>query len=565
MKKFLVIIISAIFITLGIHAQTSVNKDGSIKFRGNVAIFVDSKSYTFQNGKAVKSVNPETTAKLKSTLRTIAMLQFQKIAFGIVNRDDEANRQVEELIEENKLEDYLDGVSAKAKNEGADYLYLVEAVIYGENDAAAQIEISTRLMNVENNMGYHSFFRSNAVALNNEESDKKEVSKIVKQFSSSLENTLMNIFPEQYFIQKANGKELTLGAYQPNGRILPSDKFYAFNFQKANMQIGASAVPIQVLENVAICQNATLKNGQLTVSANKQISNTSNIVLFRNVAQPAFQGVNQMTMTFFGLNNNKDTFDGMIKGRINNAMFDAITRHPGLQLIEHDHLASLKKERELQKSEDFIDGHVVEQMKAIGAMYLLKLEDYQRSNAKVSLKLSLISVEQNKILRTVDVNSSIDNIENEMYKQLCERIAYPCVVKKIGKDKLELASVLSLTDGDDCILELTKAIKNPMTGEVSYNRNDVCTLKFENYMGNKSIMTIDKMFSKGDLSDIEKNSLSGLVTFRIDGSKIKSDVSSKTDVQQKAGKEKEPKKEKKNSIFKNLGKSLLNNMTIRTK
>lgn len=561
--KQLLVIISAIFITLGIHAQTSVNKDGSIKFRGNVAIIVDSKSYTFQNGKAVKSVNSETTTKLKKTLRAIAMLKFQNIAFGIVNRDDEANRQVEELIEENKLEDYLDGVSARAKNQGADYIFLVEAVTYGENDATAQIEISTRLMNVENNMGYHSFIRSNAVELNNEESTRKEVTKIVKDFSSSLQNTLMNIFPEQYFIQNANGKELTLGAYQPNGRVLPSDKFYAFSFQKANMQMGTSSVPIQVLENVAICQNATLKNGQLTVRADKQISNTSNIVLFRNVAQPAFCGTNQMTMTFFGLNNNEDTFDDIVKGRINNAMFDAITKHPGLQLIEHDHLVSLKKERELQKSEDFIDGHTVEQMKAIGAMYLLKLENYQRADARVNLRLSLISVEQNKILRSIDVVSSIDNIENELYKQLCERIAYPCVVKRIGKDKLELTSVLSLTDGDDCILELTKAIKNPMTGENSYNRNDVCNLKFENYMGNKSIMTIDNIFSKEDLSNIANNSLSGLVTFRIDGSKIKSDVSSKTDVQEKA--RKEVKKEKKNSILKNIGKSLLNNVTVKTK
>lgn len=43
------------------------------------------------------------------------MQKFQNMCFGIVNRDDEATKQVEELIEENKLEDYLDGISAKAK------------------------------------------------------------------------------------------------------------------------------------------------------------------------------------------------------------------------------------------------------------------------------------------------------------------------------------------------------------------------------------------------------------------------------------------------------------------
>ena len=305
-----------------------------------------------------------------------------------------------------------------------------------------------------------------------------------------------------------------------------------------------------------------MKNGQLTVKSDRQVANPSNIVIFRNVAQPIFQGTNQMTMTFFGLDSNDNTFDGLVKDRINNAMFDAITKHAGLQLVEHDQLVSLKKERELQKSEDFIDGHVVEQMKSIGAMYLLKLEDYQRNDAQVSLKISLISVEQNKILRTVDVVSSIDNVESEMYKQLCERIAYPCAVKKVGKDKIQVTSVLSFTEKDDCILQLTKAVQNPMTREVSYNRVDVCSLKFDTYMGNRCVMAIDKIISKEDLSDIEAYSTQGLVTIRVNGANVESNINSKTEVQQKI--EKEEKKQKTKETLRNIGRSLFNNTTVRT-
>ena len=554
--------IGTLMFVLGVHAQTAVNKDGTIKFRGNVAIFVDSKCYTFNNGQAVKSIDDGTSTLLKTSLRAIAMEKFQNISFGIVNRDDEATRQVEELIEENKLEDYLDGISVRAKNQGADYLYLVRAIVYGENDAAGQIEISTRLMNVQNNFGYHSFFRSDAVSFNDADKMRKSVANLVNAFSSSLESSLMNIFPEQYFITQANGKELTLGAYQPNGKIMPTDKFYAFNFQKDNLQLGTSAVPIQILNNVAIGQNPTMKNGQLTVKSDRQVANPSNIVIFRNIAQHIFQGTNQMTMTFFGLDSNDNTFDGLVKDRINNAMFDAITKHAGLQLVEHDQLVSLKKERELQKSEDFIDGHVVEQMKSIGAMYLLKLEDYQRNDAQVSLKISLISVEQNKILRTVDVVSSIDNVESEMYKQLCERIAYPCAVKKVGKDKIQVTSVLSFTEKDDCILQLTKAVQNPMTREVSYNRVDVCSLKFDTYMGNRCVMAIDKIISKEDLSDIEAYSTQGLVTIRVNGANVESNINSKTEVQQKI--EKEEKKQKTKETLRNIGRSLFNNTTVRT-
>ena len=114
--KQIIFFISTLFVVLGLHAQTAVNEDGSIKFRGNVAIVVDSKCYTFSDGVAVKTVDNGTSAALKTSLRAIAMQKFQNMCFGIVNRDDEATKQVEELIEENKLEDYLDGISAKAKN-----------------------------------------------------------------------------------------------------------------------------------------------------------------------------------------------------------------------------------------------------------------------------------------------------------------------------------------------------------------------------------------------------------------------------------------------------------------
>jgi len=551
-----------VFISIALlsFSQTAVNKDGSIKFRGNVAILVKSRYYTFQNGNAVKCVDDESKTFLETTLRAISMEKFQNICFGIVNRDDIASKQVEELIEENKLEDYLDGISVRAKNQGADYLYLVEAVIYGEDDASAQIEISSRLMNVENNLGYHSYYRSKAVALNNEEQMRKDISKLVKTFSLSLENTLMQIFPEQYYITKAEGKNWYLGAYQPNGRIMPTDRFYAFNFQKENMNIAQDVAPIQVLDNIAVCQNASLSNGQLVVKSNTQVQNTSNIVLFRNVPQPIFQGANQMTMTFFGLNNDNESYDGLTKGRINNAVFDAITRHPGLQLIEHDHLPSLKKERELQKSEDFLDGHVVKQMKAIGATYLLKLENYVRNEGKVSFKMSFISVGQNMIVRTIDVVTSIDNIEDEMYKQICERIAYPCVVKKIAKNKYELSSAISLQTGNDCILAMTKAIQNPMTGETSYNRTDVCSAKLEKYMGNKCIVSIDKVFSADDLSSLEQISQTGLVTLRIDGTKIRSDIDYKTDVQRQINKQEKRKKVK--ETLRGIGKSLFGNAKI---
>ena len=103
MKKN-VLTFALLFVTLCSFAQTAVNKDGTLKFKGNVAIIVNSRYYTFQNGKVIKAVDDEIAKTMKTVLRTLVMEKFQNLGFGIVNRDDEASRQVEELIEENKLE-----------------------------------------------------------------------------------------------------------------------------------------------------------------------------------------------------------------------------------------------------------------------------------------------------------------------------------------------------------------------------------------------------------------------------------------------------------------------------
>lgn len=480
MKKVTLFLLCMLLST-ALFSQNSVNADGTLKFRGNVAIIVEGRSFTFQDGRYIQQVDDEVMSALKTTLRTLIMQKFQDVNFAVVNRDNDAFEKVSQLLHENKLEDYLDGISISAKNQGADYLFLVDITNYGENNEAAQFEISTRLINVENNMGYHTFYRSDAIVMGNETDVQKKVRQMIHDFTISFEDFLLGTFPEQYYIAKADGKTWYLGAYQPTGRILPSDKFYAFKFSKENMEIGQTSTPVQVLKKVATCTKPTLNGGYLQVTSDKTESNTSDIVLFRNNSQPAFQGVNQITVTFFGLDYDNKSYDGLAKNRINNAIFSAITRHPGLQLIEHDLIKDLQAERELQKSEDFIDGHVVEQMKAIGAQYLIHLESYGRDNAKIKLKLSLISVDENRIIKSVDIITSIDNIENEMYKQICDRISNYCTIKPLGKNNLEMTSIISLAEGDDCILSKTKEIHNPITGEVSYSNVDLCKATVKEY------------------------------------------------------------------------------------
>lgn len=79
-------------------------------------------------------------------------------------------------------------------------------------------------------------------------------------------------------------------------------------------------------------------------------------------------------------------------------LIEKIVANATLTLVERDKLLVLHKEKELQKSEDFIDGKVVEQGKAMGAMFIFE------PKIDVSNKIFLLKV--------IDVEKgSVSNIE----------------------------------------------------------------------------------------------------------------------------------------------------------
>lgn len=519
MKKIL-FFLCAIMTSLMSFAQTAINADGTIKYRGNVAIMVTSHSFTFENGQFKKINEDSEISQLKSALNALAIQKFGNSCFGIVNRDNEAYANVRKALEEQKLEDYINGFSVQAKGEGADCLFLSDITMYTENNAA-QIFLSCRLINIANNTGYHYSMRSNAFPATSQEGITNEIRSLISQYEKFLYQAIIDVYPEQYAIAKAEGKKLYLQAYQPNGRILATDNFHAFKFAQESLKLAQGAQPVQVLQRVGTASEATPAGGYCMVKSNKAIAPSNDIVLFRELAEPKLTA-GPMTMTYFALTYEPNTRLGFIKNRVNNAVYEAMTSHPGAVLIEQEHLPELKKERELQKTEDFIDGHVVEQMKAIGAQYMFHIEDFTITGNQVSFQLSMISVAQNRILRTVKVTSSIDNIENEMYKQICERMAYPCNITPIDKKNLVVLSGWSLPAGSKFIIQANKQMKNPVTGEVSYSKVQVCKCTVTEYMGNKFTAKVSEVLSEDDYKDLSQYSQSGAATIMMDGSEIPS-------------------------------------------
>lgn len=195
MKRLMFLLVLSISFVAQTLAQTATNADGSIKFRGNVAVIANCEMFDFIDGKAIPSNAERKVAMddMATALRTLSQAKFGDIAFGIVNRDDNAMKQVMSVLGENKLEDYINGYSVQAKNQGADWLFIINLTLLNYDNLNGQIFLDSRLVNVENNLGYHHHYAS---PLFNVIQMTEQASKITKDFTKDLEAFLFTIFPE---------------------------------------------------------------------------------------------------------------------------------------------------------------------------------------------------------------------------------------------------------------------------------------------------------------------------------------------------------------------------------
>ncbi|MCH5308868.1 MAG: hypothetical protein J1E58_03325 [Prevotella sp.] len=555
MKKNL-LLIYAMLLCVASFAQTATNADGSLRFRGNVAIFVTHKTYVFEKGSFKRQVDDQLDVaekELDGAMYALAMQKFGNSGWGVVNRDNELAAKVKSQLEEQKLEDYIEGFAVHAKGEGADCIFICDRTLYQEENVV-QMFYACRLIDLTTNKGLHFSMKSDPIVATDMLGMQKQIRKMIEDYQTFLYQSILEYDPAQFVIMKSDGKKLYLGSVSSSGRVLESDKFYAFKFSKESLKANERSVDVSVLSKLAESTSKPVgESGYLVIKTDKTIEASNDVILFKDQSEPTSVSMTN-TLAYFPLTYSPDTYDGFIKTRVNNAAYDALTKHPGSTIIEQEFLPELKKERELQKTEDFIDGHVVEQMKAIGAQYILHLDNFSMNGKQVSFKLNLVSIEQNRIIRSVDVVSSIDNIENEMYKQLCERMIHPCNIKTINKEKISVLSGWALKEGTKFIISINKQIQNPITGETSYTSVDVCKCSVTQYMGCRFGAKIDKIISPEDYAALDQYADNGSASIRLDGSDIKSDTSTQSEVEKTV--KKQERKEKAKSLLKALGSAI---------
>lgn len=511
MKKFVLITLCLnLLFSISLNAQ-STDANGQKRFKGNVAIFINSDIFSFRNGLFYmpEQFNESLERELKKDEASLYALLQQNVSnagYAVVNRDDKMQEKVNLLLQQNKMEEYIDGISVQAKKQGADYILLADVTHCTIDESYVCMEYSLKMLNVSNNMGTYTCFRTDLYPIKTTNDMRGMISSFIHEFNVKSQSFLSEYSLEQYAVAAISGKKLTLLAYQPNGAIKADDKFYVFDVSKNyTIKDNGTDLPIIKLDPMSVASNPRLEGGNLTVTSSNNVKDKTTALVFRQIEKPKFGAA--VFLTYFGFDvKDSKTFEGFYKKRINLTINYAISANPFTEGIEQDMLPSLRAERELQKTEDFLNGHTVEQMKAIGAAKLLHVENFNVNGEEISFVINCVDVASNTIEKSIEVKGNAAEIESIVLQKMLTLYLAPCWIDNVNKKNIELHSAfrLSLPKNTPCKLFYVKETKNPLTNESAYNRVELCTIRYAEYHGNYHVYEIDKILDKESMRNIEQ-------------------------------------------------------------
>lgn len=488
-------------------AQTVTDTNGDKIYRGNIAVFVREDKHVFDSKSPQQKVT-ETPTKNNAETVTYAWItkNLQDEGFRIVNRDDSLSKDVMMILNEQKSEDYLNGLSNQAKNQGADWLLLVDMTTLVEENKYITLDYSYRLISVENNIGHHAQTEYK-FTWKGEDAFRQEMAKSIIENKAFFINFVRRFFPVQFGITEAAGSHVKLVAYQPVGALTKDDKVYIYRYGNEKALYQGQDEEFNVLNLLAIGEDFRLDGGYLVVKTDNVIKNVENT--FACLTEKNTLALEQRFFTsLIELPYDIQTREGYLKKRINQAVYCAIGQLPQLGLIESSLLPKLKDERELQKGEAFIDGHTVEQFKAVGASFLITISNFKvdvENPDIVSFTLNFLDVASNVIIKTFDVRCHISNLDKAAKYYLSYVFTFPCVVSKIDNKTVELYSKapIGANIGDSFILTFIKTTATPNGTPVS-QRVELATLRYAEYHGMKHKFVIDEIRSKTDMKHISE-------------------------------------------------------------
>lgn len=514
MKRILTL--ALVFISCFSFAQTATDENGNKVFNGNsVAIFTRVTKFAVGGVADIKKVMPgDLEEELRVSLNTMATSAAQNQGVQVVNRDDATFKMTQKWLDESKSEDYIDGLSVRAKSIGATHLLVQDVTFYTYGNAYIVLEIMYNVISVQTNISSRNIrrYRINMVG------GEKDIKNMIAQEKSAIRKYFMDAFPGFFVLQKTNGTTATLAVTSAFGIDTP-DQICFYNWENIKLPLQSQTYDFSKMELVSIGTNPKLVNGYLQVKLDRKLTSTNSLVIkLGDCLHSEMSTYFHVPVAFVDLKLSGNPTDDFCKKQVNNAVYNALYDFACINLIESEELALVKKERELQKSEEFIDGSVIEQFKASGAQYILNITEFSQNQRLVKFKLSAIDVSTGAIAKDFMVDCHVSNIDDVIKYYINLLFVSPIAIGDFSKKQMKVYPMLPIAsnEGEPFSILFNKPTKNPMTGQTIYNRVEIARGTLTQWNVQEYVMTITEILSKEDFEAISSNKGTGLYYLRKD-------------------------------------------------
>lgn len=480
--------------------------DGKQVYKGNVAVIVRNKIYSFRDFK--QESYSEITEDLNGAMNALYTKLLIDNGFNVVNRDAKVYKTVCNYLKQCKSEDYIKGFSTQAKNIGADYILLIDNILKTEDGPFCSASYDYRMIHVASNLGNH-LHTEHFAYYENEASHEKKIHEWMLEDKDAFASFLQTIVPT-VFVARGEGKNVTLTPATTVGSIYENKNVYVYDISEAKNTI-ISNKPFEYRTWTELGKIKTnsiqIKNGSIIGKSDKEIKSTENTFAFLDFSEPRYycslKQLNvgrQAYVTYMPLEVDNASYESFVKQDINNKLASSLSSLKNLVLIEYEMYDEISKERKLQKTEDFLKGHTVEQMKAQGAQYFIYVKNFnlnKENKREVSFIMDVVDLSTNSIIASSTVNCNISQIEPSIRYYLTHTFSHPCAI--VSHNDKELFMVTEAAVGskpkDEIVLSIAETSKD-LNGKTIIQNKIIAKCLYKEWKGNEHVLQIDKILYK---------------------------------------------------------------------
>ena len=511
MKKIQILTLVLVLISPLSFAQTATDANGNKVYNVNsIAIFTKVTKFTVGGFVDItKALPSDLEEDLRISLNTMATSAAQNQGIQVVNRDNEALKKTQKWLDESKNEEYIDGLSVRAKSIGATHLFVQDITVYTYGNAYIVLEIMNDVISVQTNISKRNIRRYRISTTNSAE----DIKNMIAQEKSSIRKYFMDAFPGFFVLQKANGNVATLAPTSAFG-IDTQDKIFFYNWENIRLPFCDNPTDFSKMELLSVGTEPRISNGYLQVKLNKKLASINNMVIkLGDVLHSEIRTYHHIPLAFMSLKlTGVNITDDYCKKQINNAVYNALYDYSCINLIESENLTLVKSERELQKTEEFIDGAVIEQFKASGAQYILDITDYSQKDQFIKIKLSVLNVSTGTIENDFLIECHISNIDKVIKYNINQIFLSPIAIGDYSNKQIKVYPLLPIatSEGEEFSILYNKPLTNPLTGQTIYNRIEIAKCSLTQWNSQEYVMTISQIISKEDFEAIGNAKTRGL-------------------------------------------------------